>query len=68
MKRKRFKLKRTRVYSPIIAVLGGKHHTDYMPISYGTPIHVSTKKVKTNTKGFCKALVRNKETFNSQKY
>lgn len=63
MKRKKYKLKRTKVYSPIIAVLGGKHHTDYMPMSYGAPIQTSKKKVKTNTKGFCKALVKNKESF-----
>lgn len=32
-KSKTYKLKRTpRTYSPIIAVLGGKHHTEYMPI------------------------------------
>ena len=33
-KRKKYKLKRTtRTYSPIIAVLGGKHHTEYIPLA-----------------------------------
>jgi len=48
-KNKKHKLVRPeKTYSPIIAVLGGKHHTDYMPVDYGKPIEGNVSKTKTS--------------------
>ena len=48
-KSKKHKLvKPEKTYSPIIAVLGGKHHTDYMPVDYGMPIEGNVNRPKAS--------------------
>lgn len=68
MERKKYKLIKQRVYSPIIAIMGGKNHTDYIPVNYGSTVSEEKFKVKPNPKGVNKTLIRNRETFNTQKY
>lgn len=54
MKRKSYKLKKTQIYSPIIAVMGklNDHHTKHMPKDYGTPYRTIDKTSKPNSLGF----------------
>jgi hypothetical protein len=58
LKKKKLKLVRTKTYSPIVAVMGGKHHTDYMPINYSQTIPVDKKTTKVNTKTMTKSRIR----------
>ena len=50
-KRKSFKLQKTqKTYSPIVAIMGGKHHTDYMLKDYGSELNFPQEKVRIKTK------------------
>lgn len=64
-KRKGYKLQKTqKTYSPIIGVLGGKHHTDYMPKDYGTS--VSSVHEKAATKSGVPSRIRTKRSIFSK--
>ena len=54
-KQKKFKLNRTTGYSPVIAVLGGRHPMDEMPMLYSKNNSVSLDKPK-KSKGFERIL------------
>jgi hypothetical protein len=52
-KRKKFKLnKLQKTYSPVVAIMGGKHHTDYMPATFDLEgeITLESEKIKGNSK------------------
>ena len=56
MKRKKFKLHRTRAYSPVIAVIGGRSYKEHMPIDYGTTIPQTKDKPEKIQKGFSRIM------------
>ncbi len=57
--KKKFRLKRVSVPQPIIAVLGGKHFTDYLPNDISNIAPLKKENEKVNTEGIV-SLTRNK--------